>query len=318
MARKDSNGAKSAHANLARERHLPPLNWLRGFEATARIGSFTGAAEAIGLTQAAVSYQVRSLEKHLGFPLFERLAHGVELTEMGKAYLPSIQKAFNEISTSTLGLFGVSEEATLAIRAPVSFGALWLAPRLASFCKTYPKISIRFYSAIWATAIPAERVDVEIRVGDGNWPGFHAERLDNTPVIAVGKPRPEWRRRKPKLQDIAGDPLIEIMEVDDAWARLFRLAGVAMPRRPRITRVDSSLVAIELAAAGVGHALVMKNFAAPYMASGRIMDLLGIERQPRLCHYLLRPMEIHRQKPEASIFAQWLLAESRKAGLMGA
>jgi len=315
--RRRAERSKSPEAQVPRDQHLPPLNWLRGFEATARIGSFTGAAQALGLTQAAVSYQVRSLEQHLGFPLFERLAHGLRLTDMGRAYLPSIRKAFDEISASTLGLFGAQGEASLAIRTPISFGALWLLPRIESFCAAHPSIAIRLYSAIWGTAIPAERVDVEIRVGDGRWPGFASERIENVPVIAVGKPRPEWKRGRPKaLSDLASDTLIEFMEVVAAWARLFRSAGLALPRSTQIVRVDSSLFALELAAAGVGHALILRSFAAPYIKAGRLVDLLGTERAPRLSHYLLQPLEAQRRKPEALLFAKWLLQVAKDDGLM--
>lgn len=302
---------------IGRDQHLPPLNWVRGFEATARIGSFTGAAQALGLTQAAVSYQVRSLERHLGFPLFERLARGIKLTDMGRAYLPSVQRAFDEITASTLGLFGTQSEGTLAIRTPISFGALWLLPRMQSFCKAHPNISVRLYSAIWGTAIPAERVDIEIRVGDSRWPGFASERIENVPVIAVGKPRPGWTKPRPRaLAELAGETLIEIMEVDDAWARLFRSAGLTLPRKTKIARVDSSLFALELAAAGVGNALILRAFAQPYLESGRLIDLLGIERAPRLSHYLLQPLEVQRRKPEALVFAKWLLQRAREDGLM--
>jgi LysR family transcriptional regulator, glycine cleavage system transcriptional activator len=318
MGRKSAEDAVVTPLNGAgRENTLPPLNWVRGFEATARIGSFTGAAQALGLTQAAVSYQVRSLEKHLGFPLFERLAHGVRLTEMGKAYLPSIQRAFDEIAASTLGLFGTPGEASVAVRVPISFGALWLAPRLESFSSAYPAIAIRLYSAIWGSAIPAERMDVEIRVGDGRWPGFVAERIEESPVIAVGRPRPEWRRRKPRnLAELAQDRLIEIMEVDDAWTRLFRGAGLQPPTRRQIVRVDSSLMALELAASGIGHALILKAFADPYLRTGRLVQLLGIERPARMSHFLLRPVAVQRQKPAAHLFVRWLQQEVRQAGLI--
>jgi LysR family glycine cleavage system transcriptional activator len=318
QARRARNGRSEEPAEqVGRDQHLPPLNWLRGFEATARIGSFTGAAQALGLTQAAVSYQVRSLEQHLGFPLFERLARGLRLTDMGRAYLPSIQRAFDEITASTLGLFGTQSEGTLAIRTPISFGALWLVPRLQSFCKAHPSIAVRLYSAIWGTAIPAERVDIEIRVGDSRWPGFASERIEDVPVIAVGKPRKGWDKPRPKaLAELASDTLIEIMEVDDAWARLFRSAGLTLPRSTKIARVDSSLFALELAAAGVGHALVLRSFAAPYLKSGRLIDLLGIERPARFSHYLLQPLEVQRRKPEALVFAKWLLQQARQDGLM--
>jgi LysR family glycine cleavage system transcriptional activator len=304
---------KSQSEEIAREHHLPPLTWLRGFEATARLGSFTGAARALGLTQAAVSYQVRSLEKHLGFPLFERLAHGLRLTDIGRAYLPSVQRSFDEVSAATVGLFGAKGEASLAIRTPISFGALWLAPRLRAFCEAHPSISIRLYSAIWGSAIPAERVDIEIRVGDGRWPGFTSERIENSTVIAVGR----LGKKKPKaLAELAGDTLIEIMEVDDAWARLFRSSGLTLSRDAKIVRVDSSLYALELAAAGIGHALILRSFAEPYLSSGRLAHLLGIERAARLSHYLLQPLDVQRRKPQALLFAKWLMQQARVDGLM--
>ncbi|HKY93680.1 MAG TPA: LysR substrate-binding domain-containing protein [Kiloniellales bacterium] len=301
-----------------RDLSLPPLNWLRGFEATARIGSFTGAAQALGLTQAAVSYQVRSLEQHLGFPLFERLPHGVKLTDMGKAYLPSVQKAFDEIATSTMGLFGASTEASLAVRTPISFGALWLAPRLKSFCTAYPGIAIRLYSAIFNFAIPAERVDIEVRVGNGEWPGFSAERIENDPVITVGQPLGRRKAGRLTLADLAGETLIEIMEVDDAWARTFKAAGLPPPRRRQIIRVDSSVMALELASAGLGYALILRSFAQPYIERGRLADVLGVSRPPRMSHYLLRPLEQQRRKPEAGLFADWLRQEARRSGLLPA
>jgi len=302
---------------VAREHHLPPFTWLRGFEAAARTGSFTGAARALGLTQAAVSYQVRSLEKHFGFPLFERLAHGLRLTDIGRAYLPSLQRAFDEVSASTLGLFGAQGEASLAIRTPISFGSLWLAPRLREFCEAHPSISVRLYSAIWGSAIPAERVDIEIRVGDGRWPGFASERIEDSSVIAVGRPAGRKARRK-ALADLANDTLIEIMEVDDAWARLFRSSGLALPRGTKIVRVDSSLYALELAAAGIGHALILRSFAEPYIKSGRLVQLLGIERPARMSHYLLEPLDVQRRKPQALLFAKWLMQRARRDGLMRA
>jgi LysR family transcriptional regulator, glycine cleavage system transcriptional activator len=313
-AKDEANLPDSDRARLARS--LPPLNWLRSFEASARIASFTGAAEELALTQAAVSYQVRALERHLGFPLFERLPQGVRLTEMGKAYLPSIRKAFDEIAASTMGLFGADAGASLTVRAPISFGALWLAPRLESFCAAYPGIAIFLYSAIFNVALPAERVDLEIRVGDGDWPGFSAERFGSDPVIAVGRSRPGHRPRRMTLPELAGETLIEIMEVDDAWTRTFHAARLPAPPRRRTIRVDSSLMALELASAGVGYALILWSFARPYVEAGRLADVLGVSYLPPMSHYLLRPREQRHRKPETDLFVDWLHKEAREAGLL--
>src|SRR5262245_23685559 len=87
---------------------LPPLNWLRAFEASARHLSFSRAAGDLNLTATAVSHQVRSLERHLRHPLFERLPRGLRLTEMGAAYLPYVRRAFEDLSATTTKLFGQS------------------------------------------------------------------------------------------------------------------------------------------------------------------------------------------------------------------
>ncbi|MCC5968698.1 MAG: LysR family transcriptional regulator [Pararhodobacter sp.] len=288
-----------------RESQLPPLGWLRGFEAAARLGSFTAAAQALGLSQAAVSYQIRSLEHHLGLSLFERQAHGVVLTDLGRAYLPSVQRAFDEIATATDGLFGARGETSLVIRTHPSFAALWLAPRLASFRTAYPRIQLRLYSSIWGNAVPAEEVDVEVRFGTGNWSGFEAEPIDDGPLMAVGRPG----RDAAPVAELHKETLIEIMEVDDAWTVLFAAAGLPPPKREQIIRVDSALIALELVAVGVGNAIVFRSLAQPYLTANRVSDLRVPDRQARMAHYILRPLARQREKSEARLFTLWLKNE---------
>src|SRR6202158_84643 len=117
---------------------LPTLTWLRAFEAAARTSSFAAAAAELNLTSGAISYQIRALEAHLGFALFERLPRGVKLTPMGVAYLPPVRKAFEELADSTMGLFGGSERGQITVHAPVSLASLWLPPHLAAFMKAFP------------------------------------------------------------------------------------------------------------------------------------------------------------------------------------
>src|SRR5476649_2708704 len=119
---------------------LPNLAWLRSFEAAARTSSFAAAATELSLTSGAISYQIRALEAHLGFSLFERLPRGVKLTPMGVAYLPPVRKAFEELADSTVGLFGGSERVQITVHAPVSLAALWLAPKLPAFNAANPNI----------------------------------------------------------------------------------------------------------------------------------------------------------------------------------
>jgi len=121
---------------------LPTLTWLRAFEAAARTASFSAAAAELNLSSGAISYQIRALEAHLGFALFERLPRGVKLTPMGVAYLPPVRKAFEELADSTVGLFGSTERVQITVHAPVSLAALWLAPKLPAFSIVNPSILV--------------------------------------------------------------------------------------------------------------------------------------------------------------------------------
>jgi LysR family glycine cleavage system transcriptional activator len=284
---------------------LPPVNWLRAFEAAARHASFAAAAGELSLTSAAISHQVRSLEAFLGYPLFERLPRGLRLTDMGKAYLPPVRNAFDELSICTVGLFGSRGEATLNVRVPISFAVLWLGPRLDGFAKDHPEIRLRIVSAIWADALPTDKIDVDIRFGHGRWEGFDATLLSNDPSVLVTHPE------KPvhDLANLTADQLIHIMGFEDDWLRLYRSRRLAMPGQGSRATADTSLVALEMAAAGMGFALVLRSFALPHAAQGRIRIVPGIELPQPQSHYLVSRDGDERPRPEALVFRDWILRE---------
>lgn len=284
---------------------LPPVNWLRAFEAAARHASFAAAASELSLTSAAISHQVRSLEAFLGYPLFERLPRGLRLTDMGKAYLPPVRNAFDELSICTVGLFGSRGETTLNVRVPISFAVLWLGPRLDGFARDHPEIRLRIVSAIWADALPSDKIDVDIRFGHGRWEGFDATLLSNVPSVLVTHPE------KPvhDVTGLAADQLIHIMGFDDDWLRLFRARKAAISEHGSRITVDTSLVAIEMAAAGMGCALVLRSFALPQAAQGRVRIVPGIELPQPQSHYLVSRDGDERPRPEALVFRDWILNE---------
>ncbi|MFO1193838.1 MAG: LysR family transcriptional regulator [Rhodoferax sp.] len=174
---------------------LPHLPWLRAFEAAARHRNFSAAAQELHLSPAAISLQIRSLEEHLGYALFERLPRGVRLTDMGGAYLPAVRKAFDTLSMSTAGLFGHAGRRALTVRCTAAFAVLWLAPRLPAFLQAHPAIDVRLFTAIWADGLGDGQADVDIRFGDGRWSGFEVQRLHSEPSVPVCSP-PGWRGRR--------------------------------------------------------------------------------------------------------------------------
>ena len=111
------------------QRRLPPLNALHAFEAAARHESFSRAAKELHVTHAAVSHQIRALEKWLGAPLFERTARSVRLNERGRSYFPLVQGIFDQLHAGTATLLTASRDEPLIVTAPPAFAVLWLAPQ---------------------------------------------------------------------------------------------------------------------------------------------------------------------------------------------
>ena len=291
---------------------LPPLNWLRAFEAAARHESFTAAAKDLSRTPKAVSYQVRALETHLGLPLFERMPQGLELTDMGRAYLPSVRKAFEDLSCTTAGLFGPVASQPITLRVTMAFSLLWLTPRLLEFRKAYPQIDIRLRSAIWTDALPSDHLDCEIRLGDGQWPGYRVDLLTTESAVPACSEQ-TYKNEGPyeTAADLRGRELIHVMGQESLWMRLLSHAEVD----PSVSRsgvtVDTALHAIELAAHGNGHAMLLRSYIASPLVQTRLKILehlcLSLEDGPQHGHYLLMPDDAKETHSDVLLFREWLL-----------
>jgi LysR family transcriptional regulator, glycine cleavage system transcriptional activator len=288
---------------------LPTLTWLRAFEAAARTASFTAAAAELNLTAGAISYQIRALEAHLGFALFERLPRGVKLTPMGVAYLPPVRKAFEELADSTVGLFGGSERVQITVHAPVSLAALWLAPKLPVFGAAHPSIDVRLSSVIWDNAVLDEATDLEIRYGAGHWHGYRSERLLNQNILSVCSPtllRDAERGGNPEY--LLSRRLIHIMGYENHWLKVRQALGLADVPPGAGPTVDTTIAALELAAAGAGVALAHRIFLSAYFATGRLVSALPQEFTDDNSYFVITPERPQRVRREVQLFRDWLVA----------
>jgi len=290
---------------------LPTLTWLRALEAAARTSSFTAAAAELNLTSGAISYQIRALETHLGFALFERLPRGVKLTPMGVAYLPPVRKAFEELADSTVGLFGSSERMQITVHAPVSLAALWLAPRLPAFNIDNPSIDVRLSSVIWDNAVLDEATDLEIRYGAGHWHGYRSEPLMNRNILAVCNPvLLQSTTTRGDLAVTLPQQLIHIMGYEGHWLKVRQALNLA--EAPGSTRpiVDTTIAALELAAAGAGVALAHGIFLDAYLATGRLVKALPQEFADENSYFVITPERPQRIRREVQLFRDWLVASA--------
>lgn len=292
---------------------LPPLNWLRAFEASARHLSFTAAARELNLTSTAVSHQVRSLEQELGYPLFERLARSLRLTEMGAAYLPDVRRAFEDLNAATAQLFGQAGATRLIVRAPVSFVMLWLAPRLGRFQARHPKIEVHLFSVIWADAVPDEAIDIDIRFGGGSWPGYQSELLlSEQSAVACHRDHRVAGTAEQQFDALARRPLIHVFQHENHWAEVFRRFGRTVPPGHPGVRVDNSLAALTLVAAGVGSAIVLRSYAETAAKTMPLALPFDFDVPLQQGNWLLTPLSQRAPKPESLLFRSWLFEEMKQ------
>ena len=290
---------------------LPPLLLLRAFEAAARASSFTAAAKELNLTQAAVSYQVRALEEHLCFSLFERMPRGVKLTAMGVAYLAPVRKAFDDLAISTVGLFGTRAQVHIAVQAPVSFAALWLAPRLPRFFAAYPNIEVRLSSTVWDTAAPDDATDLEVRYGDGRFQGYIAEPLLNQDLVVACSPAVQ--ARTPASLELGvriQNQMIHIMGHETHWLQVFRALAFGDIDAIAGPTVDTTMAALELATSDAGYVVTHPLFLDAYLRTGRLVLPSDQTFTDPQSYYVVAPDRPQRTRREVHVFREWLKREA--------
>lgn len=248
-------------SDLAMKNTLPPLAWFRSFEAAARSLNFTTAADEIGLTQSAISQQIKGLETRLNVILFQRLPRGLRLTDEGRKLLPQVETALQTLMDATSGFGTETGDSHLNIAASISIVEWVIAPRLPEFRELHPELNIRFLSTIWPDEFAARRASVEIRFGSEKQVGREAVAVGSNTLIAV---------KAPHLQDdIEELPLIEAVGTSAAWDAWAVVAGQKIPK-PTVF-ADSYGLALRLAEQGNGVALINETIAGHSFDSGKLV-----------------------------------------------
>jgi LysR family transcriptional regulator, glycine cleavage system transcriptional activator len=289
-------------------RRLPPLPAIRVFEAAARHENFTIAANELGLTQAAVSYQMRVLEERLGTALFRREKKRVKLTEAGRRAAGDISRAFDMLDGAFAQL-RTENEAMLTVSTSTTFANTWFASRLGAFSLANPGMAVRLIATDALADFAADEVDVAVRSGFGEWPGLVADRLIDigfTPMCSpcfLAAHGSQW---------VPGDllSLPVISPHDDWWTIWLREAGVDQPDgpvRPGV-RLDSQLGEATAAMAGQGVAMLTPFFWRTALVEGRLVQPFRQVSTLGHAYWLVCP-DHRRRLPKIKRFREWLLAE---------
>ncbi|MEN8872443.1 MAG: LysR family transcriptional regulator [Pacificibacter sp.] len=283
------------------------LTWLRTFEAASRHLNFTAAAAELGLTQTAVSLHVRTLEEQLGSRLFHRKARHLSLSDIGQAYVSTVRQALADIDAATASLFGATRNETITVKAPISTSALWLAPRLPKFKLVHPDIDIRLVSNIWTDTTGFDHVDVELRVGRGDWMDAASERLSDDVMVPIGPVHLGNATLDPK--QLLNGPFIRIFGQEADWVRYLAAHDLALPTSADELYVDTMTAAIELVANGGGYAVVLKRLVEMANATAARVSIIGTDVPTPSAHYLMRPRSKRSKRSVVLVFENWLQEE---------
>ncbi|MEO0487125.1 MAG: transcriptional regulator GcvA [Pseudomonadota bacterium] len=292
---------------------LPPLTALRAFEAAARHMSFSKAAEELSVTPAALSFQIKSLEEHLGEPVFRRLNRAVELTEAGRTLAPGVSDGFQALQGAWRAVQRLTDQTNLTVTAGPAFTAKWLAPRLFEFAQAHPEIELRFSASLKMMDFNRDGVDVAIRFGTGPDDGLYSVPLAPewvtpvmTPDMAARFPTPSSLRHAPLIVDQSIDFLTP--QVD--WAAWFRTMEIEPPEvhGPKFSQADH---AVDAALAGVGVVLGRRALCIKDIAEGRLVAPHRVALNTGARFRFICPKGLER-RPHIAAFRDWILAEIEK------
>jgi LysR family glycine cleavage system transcriptional activator len=296
---------------------LPSLNALHAFEAAARHLSFTRAARELGVTQTAVSHQIKSLEQELGCALFHRSPQRITLTREGQAWAAELSVVFTRLRDANRNLRHLEDSSrpAVSVSAIPSFAARWLVPRLGRFLVEHSEIDVRISATERLVDFASEPVDVGIRYGSGGYSGLSSTKLFDDAFVVVAAPSVLAKRGRWTHSDLGSEVLLHD-DYPDAWARWFSLLGVKPPTKVRHTQITDSSMLVEAVLRGQGIGLARWSLVIDELNLGRLRLVFPkVGPVPTgLGYYLVCPRENLRRKPIAA-FVAWVTQEAKSLAL---
>jgi LysR family glycine cleavage system transcriptional activator len=294
----------------AMARRRPPLNPIRAFETAARHMSFTAAAEELGITQIAVSRQVRVLEDYLEVPLFERSHRAIRLTAEGARLFPATSRAFDEIDTAVASLSMRGRRDVLVVQTYTTFAQRWLIPRLWRFHERLPHIEIRLSASVAPVDFERSQIHAAIQRRSALIERCDVDLLAPVELVPVCSPALlEGSGEVDRARMLARHPLLHSLARPNDWKLWLASAGLTQVDPNRGMKFENSVLAYEAALQGIGIAMGIRVLVEQYLHSGSLVAPFGPPLALDDGYYLLIPRG--RQRPPAlQHFRNWLLEEA--------
>jgi LysR family glycine cleavage system transcriptional activator len=288
----------SAHDRL-------PLGALRVFEAVATQLSFAAAADALNVTPAAVSQQIKALENYIQVPLFRRSGRRVELTDEGLELLAPVRAGLETLESALQQMKHHRRAGPLQISMLSSFLQIWLLPRIRSFRRKFPDIELRFHTSRELVDFSRSTNHIAIRFGRGNYPNLHCEKLLDDWLVPVASPGLIKQYGMIERGAALGKyPLLE--SGDEPWS-VWAQAAEAAAWHSRGPSIGDSAGLLAAAEEGLGYALARWTVVARSLQKGTL-QLAGNGAIPYgFSHYFVCPKSFL-ALPKVAQFREWILA----------
>ncbi|WPB56918.1 LysR substrate-binding domain-containing protein [Xylophilus sp. GOD-11R] len=261
---------------MSLRRLQPPLQLLRAFSTVVRFGGVSRAAEALHLTQSAVSKQVQELERWVGVALFERTRKRLALTPAGERYEQAVRALLAQLEAATLELITSGDEGgALHLSTLPTFGAKWLIPRLPAFQQSEPQVTLHFVPFVHGYDFQRPELDCSILFGDGHWPGARSHYLAGQDVALIAPKAGLGEGPVRSVRDVARCTLLRHVTVPDAWQRWGETHGVTGFDPLAGPQFDQFQTMIRAVTVGMGVALVPRCLVQDEISAGVVDEPLA-------------------------------------------
>ncbi|MFM2391599.1 MAG: hypothetical protein RLZZ437_3154 [Pseudomonadota bacterium] len=288
--------------NMFNRRYLPSIPALLSLEAIDRLGTGAAAAQSLGLSQGAISHQLKALEDQLGVPLLILEKQRLRLTPAAKEYVAEVRKALQTLASASLSLRANPSGGSLNLSILPAFGMHWLAPRLARFAQAHPEVTVNLSTRLKPFSFEGSRFDAAIHYGREDWPGANFLKLMEEDIIAVTAPNAP-----------VDPPLLQLESRPGDWARWFAAHGMTAPRAGGM-QFDQFATMMQATLLGLGAAILPVFLIERELADGRLVPLHGPAMRAQACYYLVWPRDVPLRAPLTS-FRAWLQRDMANDGL---
>ena len=291
--------------------HLPSLRALYIFDAAARHLNLVRAAEELCLTQGALSRQIRTLEDHIGIPLFIRTPRGLKFTEAGDILRNHCRQAFDQLEEGLGTISPVRRRQTLLVAVARSYTTRVICHRIADFVDKYPSVDLVLDGHRHLVDLATNEADAAIRVGDGQWTDSTVEKIEDDPLFPVASPALVEKLGTHDIPTLTESATLLHFAERPYWETWTRGACVPLSRHTRNVRFSESVMMLEAAEAGQGIAIARRSLVREAIKTGRLVRLSKVDVDDGIGYFFCATVE-GMQRQTVQWFRKWLFGLNRR------